>query len=65
MINFSVCICCEWFNFILGLNVIFFCFWVMFDNEFETQKKKIKPMIKLNHIYNIFLYLTFLLPRAS
>ena len=59
MINFSVCICCEWFNF------IFFCFWVMFDNEFETKKKKIKPMIKLNHKYNIFVYLTFLLPRAS
>ena len=66
MINFSVCICCEWFNFTLGLNFILFLGMVMYDNQFETKKKKkIKPMIKLNHIHYIFLYLTFLLPGAS
>ena len=33
-----------WFNFILGLNFIFFCFcmgMVMYDNEFETKENKI------------------------
>ena len=32
-----------WFNFILGLNFIFFWFlgMVMYDNEFETKENKI------------------------
>ena len=32
-----------WFNFNLGLNVIFICFvgMVMHDNEFETKENKI------------------------
>ena len=33
-----------WFNFILGLNFIFSCFWammVMYDNEFKTKEIKI------------------------
>ena len=33
-----------WFNYILGLNVIFFCFgacMVMYDNEFGTKENKI------------------------
>ena len=33
-----------WFNFILGLNFIFLCFWVwcivMYDNKFETKENK-------------------------
>ena len=39
-----------WFNFILGLNYSFFCFFglVMYDNELKT-KKKIKPRIKVYH----------------
>ena len=32
-----------WFNFIIGLNVIFPCFgvWPMYDNEFEVKENKI------------------------
>ena len=32
-----------WFNFILGLNYIFLCFWVMIvcDNEFDTKENKV------------------------
>ena len=39
-----------WFNFILGLNYSFFCFFglVMYDNELKTNKK-IKPRIKVDH----------------
>ena len=35
--------CMLWFNFIIGLNVIFPCFgvWPMYDNEFEVKENKI------------------------
>ena len=40
-----------WFNFILGLNFIFFCFWVWkcMIMIYKQKKIKIKPRIKLNH----------------
>ena len=40
-----------WFNFILGLNFIFFCFWVWLCMIMSLKQKKIKfkPRIKLNH----------------
>ena len=40
-----------WFNFILGLNFIFFCFkLIIIHNHTQKQKKrKFKPRIKLNH----------------
>ena len=44
-----------WFNFILGLNFIFFCFKLIIIH-YHTQKQKkikLKPSIKLNH--NIYL----------
>ena len=32
-----------WFSFILGLNYIFFCFWViMYDNELKTKENIIR-----------------------
>ena len=40
-----------WFNFILGLNFIFFCFKLIIIH-YHTQKQrktKFKPRIKLNH----------------
>ena len=39
------------FNFILGLNFIFFCFWVWLCMIMSLKQKKIKfkPRIKLNH----------------
>ena len=40
-----------WFNFILGLNFIFFCFKLIIIH-YHTQKQKkikLKPSIKLNH----------------
>ena len=41
------------FNFILGLNFIFLCFWVFYSNvylnEFKQGGIKFKPRIKLNH----------------
>ena len=42
-----------WFNFVLGLNFIFFFLGKeMYDNEFETNEKKIetKDKIELQHI---------------
>ena len=44
-----------WFNFILGLNFIFFCFKLIIIH-YHTQKQrkiKFKPRIKLNH--NIYI----------
>ena len=45
-----------WFNFILGLNFVFFCFKLIIvhyhTNNYHTQKQnkiKFKPRIKLNH----------------
>ena len=40
-----------WFNFILGLNFIFFCFWVWLCMimSLKEKKRKFKPRIKLNH----------------
>ena len=40
-----------WFNFILGLNFLFFCFWVWLCMIMSLKQKKIKfkPRIKLNH----------------
>ena len=40
-----------WFNFILGLNFLFFCFkLIIVHYHTQTQKKvKLKPRIKLNH----------------
>ena len=40
-----------WFNFILGLNFIFFCLWVWQCMIMSLKQKKIKfkPRIKLNH----------------
>ena len=40
-----------WFNFILGLNVIFFCFKLIIIHYHTPKQKKItfKPRIKLNH----------------
>ena len=39
-----------WFNFILGLNFIFLCFWVWYCMIMSLKQKKIKfkPRIKLN-----------------
>ena len=56
-----------WFNFILGLNFLFFCFWVWkynYDNEFETKANKIQTKDKIIeplHIKYAKLNLTFLL----
>ena len=46
-----------WFNFILGLNFIFFCFKFMIIYYHTQKRKKIKfkPRIKLNH--NIYINL--------
>ena len=44
-----------WFNFILGLNFIFFCFKIIITN-YHTQKQKkiqVEPRIQLNH--NIYI----------
>ena len=43
-----------WFNFILGLNFIFFCFKliIVYYHTQKQKKIKFKPRIKLNH--NIF-----------
>ena len=43
-----------WFNFILGLNFNFFCFWVRkcMIMSLKQKKRKFKPRIKLN--YNIY-----------
>ena len=54
------------FNFILGLNFLFFCFWVRkynYDNEFETKANKIQTKDKIEplHIKYAKLNLTFLL----
>ena len=40
-----------WFNFILGLNFIFFCFcvWLCMIMSLKQKKIKFKPRIKLNH----------------
>ena len=40
-----------WFNFILGLNFIFFCFKLIIIHYHTQKQKKIKfkPTIKLNH----------------
>ena len=41
-----------WFNFILGLNFLFFCFKLIIIVHYHTQtqkKIKLKPKIKLNH----------------
>ena len=43
-----------WFNFIFGLNFIFFRFWVWYcDNDFETKENKIETKDKFEpqHIY--------------
>ena len=47
----EVAIYILWFNFILGLNFIFFCFWVWkcMIMIYKQKKIKIKPRIKLNH----------------
>ena len=37
-----------WFNFILGSNFVFFCFWGIVMYEFETKENKFEPRIKLN-----------------
>ena len=56
-----------WFNFILGLNFLFFCFWVWkynYDNEFEAKANKIQTKDKIIeplHIKYAKLNLTFLL----
>ena len=42
-----------WFNFILGSNFVFFCFWGIVMYEFETKENKFEPRIKLN--YNIYM----------
>ena len=47
-----------WFNFILGLNFIFFCFWVWQYMIMSLKQKKIKPRIKLNHNIYIIFYMT-------
>ena len=44
-------LCMSWFNFILGLNFLFFCFKLIIIH-YHTQKQrkiKFKPRIKLNH----------------
>ena len=42
-----------WFNFVLGLNLIFLCFWVWYYYDYITSLKqrkiKFQPRIKLNH----------------
>ena len=45
-----------WFNFILGLNFIFFCFWVWLCMIMSLKQKKVKfkPRIKLNHTTHAF-----------
>ena len=57
MVFFKVA-CCEllnvymlWFNFILGLNFIFFCFKLIIIHYHTPKQRKIKfkPKIKLNH----------------
>ena len=48
--------CMLWFNMILGLNFISFCFKLIIIH-YHTQKQKeikFKPRIKLNH--NIYIY---------
>ena len=47
--------CMLWFNFILGLNLIFFCFKLIVKHYHTQKQKKIKfkPGIKLNH--NIYI----------
>ena len=48
-----------WFNFILGLNFIFFCFKLIIIHYHTQKQKKIKfkPRRKLNHnIYNVNRY---------
>ena len=48
-----------WFNFILGLNFIFFCFKLIIIHYHTQKQKKIKfkPRIKLNHnTYNLLLW---------
>ena len=44
-----------WFNFILGLNFIFFCFKIIITNYQTPKQKKIQvePRIQLNH--NIYI----------
>ena len=39
----------SWFNFILGLNFILFCFlgMLMYDNELKTKEKKIETKDKI------------------
>ena len=58
------CICCVyaksvymlWFNFILGLNLIFLCFKVIIIHYHTPKQRKIKfkPRIKLD--YNIYIW---------
>ena len=54
----------KWFNFVLGLNFIFFCFGVWYCTVMILKQKKIKfkPRIKLNHNIVILLTLRALLP---
>ena len=54
----------KWFNFVLGLNFIFFCFGVWYCTVTILKQKKIKfkPRIKLNHNIVILLTLRALLP---
>ena len=48
-----------WFNFIIGLNSIFFCFKLIIIHYHTQNEKKInfKPRIKLNHNIIIFIML--------
>ena len=54
-----------WFNFILGLNFIFFCFKLIIIHYHTQKQKKIKfkPRIKLNH--NIYIEVPFLSKKRS
>ena len=51
----TLCMYVLWFNFNLGSNFIFFCFWVLYCMIMSLKQRKIKfePRIKLS--YNIYI----------
>ena len=54
--NKYIYICVLWSNFILGLNFIFLCFWVLkcMIMSLKQRSLKFKPRITLNHNIQLF-----------
>ena len=65
--HFQLVLYLLWFNFILGLNLLFFCFKLIIIQYYnqKQKKRKLKPRIKLNHNISmcslaVFLYVGYL-----